>query len=546
MIGWLRPRLVITVLMTCGVAARPASWRATVSTGRAKNKKNAPVATSQITTMPVRMRRTRNPNMAMSVASRRRQEGHHVGRVECAASTGGLVAPGPPPTAPPRGENPLGARIHRVAYPVAEQVEREGGDEQRRCREDHVPPGLLVEVLRVGQDVPPARYRRLDAEAQVGERRLEHHGRRDVQGGDHQHRRQQVGQDVEKHDPEGSGAQRSGRLDVFLFLYRQGLATDDPGDGGPGEERDHRDDHGQARTHHHRKREREHDVGERENRIDEPGQDRVHHPAEVPGDHAHCDARDRAEHGGDEADEQRDARAVENPDEQVAASAIGAEPEAIGAGPHGVSSRVLTGVRVRDIRRVMNDGDEQGRGEGEHHHDQDDDQRRHRHLVLSQPPPSEAPLAAPLDVDGLERRSGHYGAYAHESSLLPAAARSSPAITGKWQAVTWVVASPTLTSSWGSVSLHRACAFGQRGWNRHPGGGSIGDGTSPASMIRCRSAAASGSAAGAADSSAVVYGCRDELYTSSFGPSSQMRPRYMTATESLTCRTTSRSCAMNR
>src|ERR1700733_4602111 len=304
MIGWLRPRFLITSLITWGVAARPASWRATVSTGRAKNKKNAPLATSQITTAPVRMRRTRNPSMAMSVASRRRHGGRHVGRVESAASAGGLVAPSPQ-TAPPRGENPLCARRQRGAYPVAEQVERERGDEQRRRGEDHVPPGHLVEVLRVGQDVPPARYRRLDAETQERERRLEHHGRRDVQGDDHQHRCQQVGQDVKEHDPEGSGAQRPGRLDVFLFLYRQGLATDDPGDSGPGEERDDRDDHGQARTDHHCQREREHDVGERENRVGEAGQDRVHDPAEVPGDQANGDARDRAPRGRDEADEQR-------------------------------------------------------------------------------------------------------------------------------------------------------------------------------------------------------------------------------------------------
>ena len=51
---------------------------------------------------------------------------------------------------------------------------------------------------------------------------------------------------------------------------------------------------------------------------------------------------------------------------------------------------------------------------------------------------------------------------------------------------------------------HIGCAFGQRGWNRHPEGGSIGDGTSPVRMMRCRAAAASGSAAGAADSSATV------------------------------------------
>ena len=49
----------MTSLMTCGVAARPASWRATVSTGRAKNRKNEAVATSQTTTNPDRIRRIR-------------------------------------------------------------------------------------------------------------------------------------------------------------------------------------------------------------------------------------------------------------------------------------------------------------------------------------------------------------------------------------------------------------------------------------------------------------------------------------------------------
>ena len=36
---------------------------------------------------------------------------------------------------------------------------------------------------------------------------------------------------------------------------------------------------------------------------------------------------------------------------------------------------------------------------------------------------------------------------AHVRSLLPAAARFSPAWTGKWQAVRWVAASPALASS---------------------------------------------------------------------------------------------------
>ena len=33
-IGWFRPRFLITSVITCGVADRPASSRATTSTGR--------------------------------------------------------------------------------------------------------------------------------------------------------------------------------------------------------------------------------------------------------------------------------------------------------------------------------------------------------------------------------------------------------------------------------------------------------------------------------------------------------------------------------
>ena len=59
-IGWSSPRFLITSLMTCGEAARPASSLATICTGLAKNRKNVPVATIHSTMMPARIRRTRN------------------------------------------------------------------------------------------------------------------------------------------------------------------------------------------------------------------------------------------------------------------------------------------------------------------------------------------------------------------------------------------------------------------------------------------------------------------------------------------------------
>ena len=50
-------------------------------------------------------------------------------------------------------------------------------------------------------------------------------------------------------------------------------------------------------------------------------------------------------------------------------------------------------------------------------------------------------------------------------------------------------------------------AFGQRGWNGQPGGGSTGDGTSPVRTIAARRAAAASRPFGTADRSAAVYGC---------------------------------------
>src|SRR5581483_10925181 len=167
--------------MTCGVAARPASWRATVVTGRAKNRKKAAVATSHMTMMPVKTRRTRNRVIAMSVHSRRtggrgvREIGVLEGHL---ARTLALARPA-------SGEDALGPWVHRVPDAVTQQVERQRGDEQRDGGEHHVPPGLLVEARGVGENVAPARRRLLDPETEEGERGLEHHGGRDVKGGQH-------------------------------------------------------------------------------------------------------------------------------------------------------------------------------------------------------------------------------------------------------------------------------------------------------------------------------------------------------------------------
>ena len=90
--------------------------------------------------------------------------------------------------------------------------------------------------------------------------------------------------------------------------------------------------------------------------------------------------------------------------------------------------------------------------------------------------------------------------------------------SGKWQATRWPGAS---SFSGGSTVWQISCAFQHRVWNRHPGGGFSGLGTSPVSRIRSRrtrapaAPAGTGSGTGTADISATVYGCLGLAYRES-------------------------------
>src|SRR5699024_7880914 len=96
----------------------------------------------------------------------------------------------------------------------------------------------------------------------------------------------------------------------------------------------------------------------------------------------------------------------------------------------------------------------------------------------------------------------------------------------------------------GSSVTHLSEANGQRVWNRHPVGGSIGEGTSPDKIIR--SLFASGSVFGIADNSDFVYGCCGFVNNDFLSAISTIFPKYITITRSDMCRTTPRSCEINR
>src|SRR5204863_7793033 len=95
---------------------------------------------------------------------------------------------------------------------------------------------------------------------------------------------------------------------------------------------------------------------------------------------------------------------------------------------------------------------------------------------------------------------------------------------------------------WGSVVAHTSAARGHRVRKRQPDGGATGDGGSPATSLTFGTA--SGSGLGMACSSTNEYGCAGWEYKRSGGATSQILPRYMTATRSLTFFTTARSWEM--
>ena len=83
-------------------------------------------------------------------------------------------------------------RIERVAQTVADEVDREHGEEDGEPGEHGEPPLVFEVADRVGQQVAPARRRRLDAETEERQRGLDEDRLRDHEGRVHDDRSQAV------------------------------------------------------------------------------------------------------------------------------------------------------------------------------------------------------------------------------------------------------------------------------------------------------------------------------------------------------------------
>src|SRR5207302_9385263 len=99
--------------------------------------------------------------------------------------------------------------VEGVGDSVAEQVEREHREEQRAAREGEVPPRRAVDGSRVGEHLPPAGSRRLDADAEIRQCSLEQDVLRNDQCRIDDDRRDEAREDLAEHHRPAAGAART-------------------------------------------------------------------------------------------------------------------------------------------------------------------------------------------------------------------------------------------------------------------------------------------------------------------------------------------------
>ena len=126
--------------------------------------------------------------------------------------------------------------------------------------------------------------------------------------------------------PRVRAADRPRRLDIDVFFDAQGIGAHDA--------RGARNDgDGDGQHHIGKGTAQDGDDGQRQNQqregqhhIYEALQEQVHFAAQIGAGHAQDGPTGRADKGGGQADEQRNARAVDDAGEQIPAELVGAEP----------------------------------------------------------------------------------------------------------------------------------------------------------------------------------------------------------------------------
>src|SRR5215203_1916364 len=123
-----------------------------------------------------------------------------------------------------------GAWIEDVAQTVAEEVKGEDGDQEGDAGRQ-AQPRFVSQVARALADhLAPGRRRRLDAETDEAEARLQADRRGGPEAGQHHQLSCYVGEDVDAEDAATADAERSRRLNELLLFERQSRPVGETGE----------------------------------------------------------------------------------------------------------------------------------------------------------------------------------------------------------------------------------------------------------------------------------------------------------------------------
>ena len=217
--------------------------------------------------------------------------------------------------------------VEHIAQGITDEVE--GEREQQDCRarnEDE--PGCAREIgLVFEDDIAPGGRRRLHANAEEGQRRLQKNGGGDSERGPDDHRGKEMWQDMLEDDAGRTRTHRALGLDEIAFRERPGFRIEHARNLNPVDHGDHHRDDPEARLEYCGEYNGKQQSGEGHHEIGKSHQHGFHPATEISGANADSRTDEHRNTVGYHADDQRGLRTIDQAGEQIAPDEIGAEPE---------------------------------------------------------------------------------------------------------------------------------------------------------------------------------------------------------------------------
>ena len=261
-----------------------------------------------------------------------------------------------------------GAGVEVVAEGVSDEVEAEDAEHDGDGGEDDQVGGVEEVGAGVVEHGSPACDGGRDAESEEAESGLSQHCAGHADGGLHDERLDDVGQDVAEEDAEVAGTEGAGGFDEFALAYREHLTADQAGVADPSADGEGEDEVEQAGSEEGDEGDGEQDSGEGHEGVHGEDVERGIDCASVKaGDAAENDSGGEREGHDGNGDGEREARAEDDAGEDVSAEGVGAKPMG-GAGRGEAMQQVDGGWIVRGEpwgeQRHGREEDKQGDSQG--------------------------------------------------------------------------------------------------------------------------------------------------------------------------------------